>query len=61
MTGENKSENEEDGWTEYQEPLLLQILATHLGVDTDDIADFELNLFDTQKAALGRLDVPFTS
>lgn len=43
----------EDGWTEHQEPLLLQILAEEMGVDVNDIADFELNLFDIQKANLG--------
>jgi aspartyl aminopeptidase len=44
---------EEDGWTEHQEPLLLQILSEELALNAEDIADFELNLFDTQKAALG--------
>ena len=50
---ENETAVEEDGWTEYQEPLLLQLLSEELGVDTSDIADFELNLFDIQKANLG--------
>lgn len=57
--GEKKEETKkdkkkvEDGWSEYQEPLLLQILSEELGVETSAIADFELNLFDVQKAALG--------
>eukprot|EP00978_Attheya_sp_CCMP212_P017424 scaffold46385_cov50-Attheya_sp.AAC.3 len=50
-TKENKTEK--DGWTEHQEPLLLQVIASELGIEVEDIADFELNLFDTQKAALG--------
>lgn len=41
------------GWTEHQEPALLEILANELGVDVGQIADFELSLFDVQKAALG--------
>jgi aspartyl aminopeptidase len=42
-----------DGWTEHQEPILLQLLATELQVAVEDIIDFELNLFDVQKASLG--------
>jgi aspartyl aminopeptidase len=50
-----KSDNNKtkDGWTEYQEPALLQILAAELNVETTDIVDFELSLFDIQKANLG--------
>lgn len=48
-----KEEKIEDGWTEYQEPLLLQMLSSELGVETSEILDFELNLFDVQKASLG--------
>ena len=43
----------EDGWVEHQESLLLQLLAQELSVSTSDIVDFELNLFDIQKASLG--------
>ena len=42
-----------DGWREYQEPLLLKVIATELGVDVDNIMNFELNLFDVQQASLG--------
>lgn len=42
-----------DGWTEYQEPLLLDLLASELNIDKQQIVDFELNLFDCQKSALG--------
>jgi aspartyl aminopeptidase len=45
--------NVKDGWTEYQEPALLRVLADELGVCSSDIVDFELNLYDVQKAALG--------
>lgn len=48
--GENKTK---DGWTEYQEPALLEVLAHELNVRVEDIADFELTLFDVQKASLG--------
>ena len=62
--GEEKKESKsttttKDGWTEYQEPLLLQLLATELNVDVKDIVDFELNLFDIQKASLGGVHSEF--
>jgi len=47
------SESDKDGWSEFQEPALLQLLASELNVDVKDIVDFELNLFDIQKASLG--------
>lgn len=50
--GESKSE-EKNGWSEHQEPALLDLLASELSVSTSDIIDFELNLFDVQKASLG--------
>ena len=57
LTGDNdkkdEKKTEEDGWTEHQEPILLQILSQELGVEISEIADFELNLFDIQKANLG--------
>lgn len=57
---EKKKEDEtKDGWTEHQEPLLVQLLATELGVSTSDIVDFELNLFDIQQAALGGVHSEF--
>lgn len=42
-----------DGWTEYQEPALLSILANEIGMEVCDIVDFELSLFDIQKASIG--------
>jgi len=58
---EKKSDDKakKDGWTEYQEPILVQLLASELGVETSDIVDFELNMFDIQKAALGGVHSEF--
>jgi aspartyl aminopeptidase len=44
---------EDDGWTEYQEPILMDMLASELNVEKKSIIDFEMNLFDVQKASLG--------
>lgn len=52
-TDEKPKTSEKDGWTEYQEPALLQLLAHELECETKDICDFELSLFDVQKAAIG--------
>jgi len=54
-SGKKKREakTEKDGWTEYQEPILLDIIASELNVEKSAIADFELNLFDVQRASLG--------
>jgi len=49
----------EDGWTEYQEPALLHVLASELNVDVKDIVDFELCLFDIAKATLGGVSNEF--
>lgn len=49
----------EDGWTEHQEPLLLQLLASELNIPIEDIVDFELSLFDIQKASLGGMHSEF--
>lgn len=40
-------------WNEAQEPVLLHLIAAALEVEVEQIADFELNLYDTQRAALG--------
>eukprot|EP01038_Epipyxis_sp_PR26KG_P007303 gene7303-9950_t len=39
-------------WSQSQEPELLSLIANQLKCDSDDIVDFELSLFDTQKATL---------
>jgi len=46
-------------WRDAQEPLLLQALADKLGVSTESIVDFELNLYDTQPASLGGITKEF--
>lgn len=43
----------DDGWIEHQESLLLQLISSELDVEISSIVDFELNLFDIQKASLG--------
>eukprot|EP00559_Dactyliosolen_fragilissimus_P006343 CAMPEP_0184856302 /NCGR_PEP_ID=MMETSP0580-20130426/1500_1 /TAXON_ID=1118495 /ORGANISM="Dactyliosolen fragilissimus" /LENGTH=490 /DNA_ID=CAMNT_0027351265 /DNA_START=81 /DNA_END=1553 /DNA_ORIENTATION=+ len=53
-SGNNDSNSDSNnGWLEYQEPILLQMIASKLDIKVDQIVDFELSLFDTQKAALG--------
>lgn len=49
----------EGAWRSSQEPLLLQLIAEQLDISVDQIADFELNLYDTQGAALGGLAKEF--
>jgi aspartyl aminopeptidase len=46
-------------WREAQEPLLLEALSEKLGVEKDEIVDFELNLYDTQPASLGGITKEF--
>ncbi|KAG7339733.1 aminopeptidase I zinc metalloprotease M18 [Nitzschia inconspicua] len=46
-------------WREAQEPLLLDAIAEKLGVDKEEIVDFELNLYDTQPASLGGITKEF--
>ena len=41
-----------DAWMASQEPLLVLTIAEELGVKPSQIADFELNLYDTQRAAI---------
>jgi aspartyl aminopeptidase len=53
-TAKDEKTGSKDGWAEFQEPVLLQLLATELGLaSTQDIVDFELNLFDVQQATTG--------
>lgn len=48
-----------DAWKDGHEPLLLQAIAEKLDVSVEDIIDFELNLYDTQPAALGGIGKEF--
>jgi aspartyl aminopeptidase len=53
LTGDEGDEEKEDVWKRKQEPLVLDLIANELSIEVKDIADFELNLFDTQPACLG--------
>jgi len=46
-------------WQESQEPLLLKVIADKLGIEVNEIVDFELNLYDTQPASLGGIQKEF--
>lgn len=50
---------DQDFWQESQDPLLLQLIAKELDIEIKDIADFELNLYDTQPACLGGINDEF--
>lgn len=52
LQGVESGPEEKNGWTEYQEPVLLDILSDTLKCKVEDIVDFELSLFDVQKASL---------
>jgi aspartyl aminopeptidase len=55
----NESEDDDDeydpyAWKNSQEPYLLQLIATRLGLDNvNDIVDWDLSFYDTQPATLG--------
>ena len=53
LDGSKSDKNEEEDWSTYQEPLLLKLLAQELDVPVDSIIDFEMNLYDVQRASLG--------
>ena len=44
---------------ERHHPYLLELIANHAGVDPTEIIDFELILYDTQKACIGGLNEDF--
>mmetsp|Transcript_41154 Transcript_41154/g.62338 ORF Transcript_41154/g.62338 Transcript_41154/m.62338 type:complete len:312 (-) Transcript_41154:26-961(-) len=58
-TGSSQLDAADSAWRKEQEPLLLKMIASELGIDVMDIADFELNLFDTQPATLGGITSEF--
>lgn len=59
LNGGSSDEVTKDDWLKHQEPLLVQMLAAELNVKSEDIVDFELSLFDVQKASLGGLHSEF--
>ncbi|KAG4436002.1 hypothetical protein IFR05_008509 [Cadophora sp. M221] len=42
--------------TERHHPYVLEIIAEHVGVEVEDIVDFEMVLYDTQKACIGGIN-----
>ena len=48
-----------DAWRENHEPRLLQRIAEKLGVRVNQIADFDLSLYDTQPACIGGINKEF--
>ncbi len=61
---ESKKDDEQDfqplkALSERHHPYIVEIIADELGVDTEDVVDFELVLYDTQKATLGGLNDEF--
>lgn len=59
LGGKGDGDGDGDAWRKNQEPLLVQLIASELGVDEGDIVDFELNLFDVQPATLGGMRSEF--
>ncbi|KAG9239726.1 peptidase M18 [Amylocarpus encephaloides] len=68
-TGEEedrKSEEEEEGkdqtfrplkgMAERHHPYVMEIIAEHAGVEVEDVVDFEMVLYDTQKACIGGIN-----
>ncbi|KAH7360667.1 peptidase M18 [Rhexocercosporidium sp. MPI-PUGE-AT-0058] len=42
--------------TERHHPYVLEIIADHAGVEVEDVVDFEMVLYDTQKACIGGIN-----
>ena len=59
LNNDTATKADSDAWRSQQEPLLLQLIADQLKISVDQIADFELNLYDTQGAALGGIAKEF--
>ncbi|EED94436.1 probable aspartyl aminopeptidase, partial [Thalassiosira pseudonana CCMP1335] len=55
----NKMGDDDDHWKKNQEPELLKLIASEIGIDTKQIANFELGLFDCQPASLGGIKNEF--
>jgi aspartyl aminopeptidase len=50
---------DDDDWRKAQEPALMRLIASELGVNAKQIANFELGLFDCQPASLGGISSEF--
>lgn len=49
----------DDPWNSKQEPELMKLIALELGIETEQIANFELGLFDCQSASIGGIKNEF--
>ena len=56
---EEESGGEVDQWAQEQQPELMTLLASELSCNVENIADFELSLFDTQKGDFNGLNQEF--
>ena len=59
LNGFTEEDIESCSWKKDHEPQLLKLIASELNISVKDIADFELNLFDTQNACLGGIHSEF--
>eukprot|EP00986_Skeletonema_menzelii_P012357 scaffold6802_cov144-Skeletonema_menzelii.AAC.6 len=50
---------DDDDWRKAQEPSLMKLIASELGIEVKQIANFELGLFDIQPASLGGIENEF--
>jgi len=66
-TGKKEQKEEDEGedaaefkplklMSERHHPYVLEIIAEHAGVEVEDIVDFEMVLYDTQKACIGGIN-----
>lgn len=55
----NATPDSPSSWHNGHSPILLQTIAKQLNVNVEDIADWELNLFDVQPASLGGIQQEF--
>lgn len=55
----NKVEDNDDPWNVKQEPELMKLIAEELNIETKQIANFELALFDCQPSSLGGIKDEF--
>ena len=53
------TDKEEDQWASAQQPDLMQLLATELSCTVEQIADFELSLYDCQSGNFNGLNQEF--
>lgn len=55
----NAGSDDGDDWRKGQEPALLRLIAAELGIETKQICNFELGLFDCQPASIGGIKNEF--